>query len=587
MFANTLLYIPLFVSLLSTGIRAADLIRHEALHELPGGWSLHSRAQRDDTVRLSVALRQHGLEALKERLAVVSDPHHADYGKHMTIAQIRAFSTVSDETSDRIVSWLEEGGVETIEQSDAWVHFSTTVDKAESILNCTFSRYAFEGNNPVLRTESYSIPSDLQLEIDFVYPTTQFLHASKNKRVPAIKHVLPRQDMPLNCRAQIVPDCLAAFYNLTYSFSDVNSPSRLGIASFLEQWANQKDLADFVDKYGAYRNHTQYNTDYAVKLVNNGTNPVNGTVGIEAMLDLQYSMSFTGPIPVTFYSTGGRPPALDENGQPESDNGNEPYVEWLEYLLRQESIPQVLSISYTDEEQTVPEAYSRRVCDLFAQVAARGVTILVASGDGGAAGTGRGSECRSNDGQNRRIFLPTFPASCPYVTAVGATAIYNPLEGADYSSGGFSNYFVRPSWQNSQINGYIQGLNGTHDGWYNTSGRGIPDISIIGSRFVVRASGDERPFTGTSASTPVFAAMIALINDRRLRSGKAALGWLNPLLYSEEVQSALTDVTSGSSRSCIVGNEFEPGWDAAPGWDAITGLGVPDFNRLLDVMGQA
>ena len=71
-------------------------------------------------------------------------------------------------------------------------------------------------------------------------------------------------------------------------------------------------------------------------------------------------------------------------------------------------IPQTISISYADDEQTVPLDYAMTVCNLFAQLGTMGTGVLFASGD---FGVGIGS-CLSNDGSDRLQFLPMFPASC-------------------------------------------------------------------------------------------------------------------------------------------------------------------------------
>lgn len=227
---------------------------------------------------------------------------------------------------------------------------------------------------------------------------------------------------------------------------------------------------------------------------------------------------------------------------------NEPYLDWLEYLLSKppSSIPQVLSISYTDTELSVPYSYASHVCTLFARLTSLGISILDASGDGGVAGQDD-YPCTTNNAAHTPEFLPTFPASCPYVTAVGSTS-YFPEQGSDFSSGGFSNYFATPSWQVNATTRYIEGLGGKYEGLYNRSGRGIPDVAAYGSRFETENNNvSSGHHSGTSASTPVFASMVALINDMRLRNGKAVLGWLNPLFYSEGVAAVFNDIVEGNS----------------------------------------
>src|SRR5690606_12523331 len=131
------------------------------------------------------------------------------------------------------------------------------------------------------------------------------------------------------------------------------------------------------------------------------------------------------------------------------------------------------------------------------------------------------------------------------VTAVGAVAQVEPPQVASFSTGGFSNYFGRPAFQDGDVRGYVERL-GTHlQGRYNSSGRAIPDVSAIGTGFAVEWGGGPDSVMGTSAAVPVFASMVALINDARRRKGMGWTGWLNPRLYSEEVRAVLRDVVTG------------------------------------------
>ena len=96
---------------------------------------------------------------------------------------------------------------------------------------------------------------------------------------------------------------------------------------------------------------------------------------------------------------------------------------------------------------------------------------------------------------------------------------------------------------------------------------------------------------GTSAASPVFAAIIALVNDALLKDGKPVLGFLNPFLYSNGL-SGLTDITGGGSVGCngINGQTGQPvpgasiipfaSWNSTVGWDPVTGLGTPNFMKL-------
>jgi tripeptidyl-peptidase-1 len=124
-------------------------------------------------------------------------------------------------------------------------------------------------------------------------------------------------------------------------------------------------------------------------------------------LDVQYAESISYPTPSIYYSTGGSPPFYPDSLTP--TNLNEPYLDWLDFILRQSTIPQTISTSYGDDEQTVPQDYATSVCHLFAQLGARGVSVLFASGDFGVGG----GSCLSNSGDiDSTQFVPIFPASC-------------------------------------------------------------------------------------------------------------------------------------------------------------------------------
>lgn len=592
-FTTALLLGALAVSAGALPSASNDFVVHEAASTVPGHWKYVGPANPSMILPFSLALRQTGIQELKARLDLVSKPEHESFGDHLSREQLRSYQDVSDDTVEAVVGWLRENSIEDFQQDNAWMRFNASVAAVNRLLNCDMSEYRKAGSKALYRAREYSLPQDLVNKVDFVYPVTQFMaKKTKNatsKRAPvSTRAITPRGPMPASCGNNVVPDCVVDLYNLTYIPPDNLSGSQLGIAGFLEQYPNNEYVHSFLADHSPRRNATGYSSDYnfTVESVNGG-NATDAGAGVEAILDVEYSMPFTQPLDVIYYSTGGRGPQIDESGYlvNETVSEDEPWIEFLEYMLAKESIPQVLSISYTDDEQDIPLAYAQKVCDLFMQVAARGVSVLIASGDGGSAGIGH-EECYTNEGVNKTVkFLPTFPVDCPYVTSVGASAIYGTDQAASLSSGGFSDYFARPAWQQDVAESYVSRLNGTHDGFYNASGRGIPDIAAIGSRFLVQAGQYEWTQSGTSASTPVVAAMIALVNDKRLRAGKSALGFLNPILYSANVSSAFFDITQGSSGSCSFGDKFEHGWDAMSGWDPTTGLGTINFPKLLELLG--
>lgn len=182
----------------------------------------------------------------------------------------------------------------------------------------------------------------------------------------------------------------------------------------------------------------------------------------------------------------------------------------------------------------------------------QGVSVVVASGDSGVAGRA-GDDSANGCLGNGKIFSPDFPATCPYITTLGAT--YLPpggLAAKDQevavtrfpSGGGFSNIYPIPDYQSSAVSGYFNNHNppypyysttnnesvGTGGGIYNRIGRGYPDFAAVGDNVLVFTGGAPTLIGGTSASAPVFAAILTRINEERIAAGKTTIGFVNPIL---------------------------------------------------------
>lgn len=332
-----------------------------------------------------------------------------------------------------------------------------------------------------------------------------------------------------------------------------------------------------------------HNIDSIAHITLGGLNLQNSTEdSVEANLDIQYTAGLVGPsIKTEFYSTAGRGSHIPDLDQPSAtDNENEPYMEFFTYLLGLENdkLPSVLSTSYGESEQSVGAPYANKVCDMIGQLGTRGVSVIFSSGD-----TGPGSACQTNDGKNTTRFSPIFPASCPYVTSVGGTFNIQPERAVYFSSGGFSDFWARPAYQEKAVTDYLTRLGDKWDGLYNSSGRGFPDIAAQGLAFRVVDKGVTKPVGGTSASAPVIASIIALLNNARLASGMPVMGFLNPWIYQVGYQG-LNDIVDGGSEGCtgrsIYSNLPSPrvpyaSWNATEAWDPVTGYGTPDFEKLL------
>lgn len=580
---------------------------------VPHSWERRAAADPNELVPLSIALRTRGEERVVDKLMQTSDPDSDEYLQHLTKEEVLDLLKPAPHTRNEVVRWLTHNGVEesSISYSVAGdvLHFTVTVAEASELLGgAVFSKFQRRDTGELsTRTTKYAVPRGLEQHIEFVGGSTTYFPTTEVRRSRA-RVVGPAEDvpdvndqaalrkalmlnppgMPASCNvSQVTSMCLREFYG-TANYTVQTSQSHIGIAGFLGENANYDDLDMFLKKQRpeAYAGHATYNyvTFGGAENVQNRTK-----AGGEANLDIQTVEGVTWPMRTTYYLTGTEPPFHKDAVTPK--NTNEPYLVFLEEMMKLgvEDLPQVLSVSYGDDEQTVPAPYARRACTMFAALGLRGTSVLFASGDEGV-GAGEtkkdADKCVTNDGKNKKTFLPSFPPSCPWITAVGATYKFDPevVTVTNYtfitSGGGFSNHFPRPFYQEHAVHKYLaEEQRGKDAGWFNPLGRAYPDVAAQGSRFVIAVDGEFELISGTSASTPLFASIVALLNDARMAKNKPALGFLNPVLYKRLGRTkGFHDVVSGSAQGC--GDKL--GFEATKGWDPVTGWGTPYFPTLLD-----
>jgi len=177
------------------------------------------------------------------------------------------------------------------------------------------------------------------------------------------------------------------------------------------------------------------------------------------------------------------------------------------------------------------------------------------------------------------MFVPSFPATCPFVTTVGETQGISRETAMQESGGGFSAYFPRPEYQQYPVQAYLNAWGSKYASYFEKSGRAFPDLSSQGNRVTLYDGGNFGITFGTSCAAPAVASLVALLNDHRLRNGRKTLGFLNPLLYSSEAQVGFNDITVGNNPGC--GTD---GFSAKKGWDPVSGLGTINFGKMKGVV---
>lgn len=566
----------------------------ESLAQMPAGWTKVSDANPTEMIRLRIALRQPNLGLFEETLYAVSSPSNPRYGKHLKRDELRDMMKPHEASTATVLKWLQDAGIPQtqVEDDNDWVNVVTSVHNASALLSASFAVYGQEETGvKKIRTLEYSVPEHVREHITMVAPVIRFGQAKPLRSlidsIERAESSIQASDIPspeLNvtaCNKTITPECLRALYKVGSYQAVPTNQSLFGIAGYLEQYASYKMLEEFQSKYAPYT----LDSNFSVVSIKGGLNDQDSAFdSTEANLDMQYGMAMSYKTKIVYYSTAGRGPLVPAPGQSPSDNSNEPYLDFLDFMtkLPDNELPQTLTTSYGEDEQSVPREFAIKVCNMFGALGARGVSVFFSSGDSGPS-----EGCQTNDGKNTTRFLPAFPAACPYVTAVGGTTYVAPETAAKLSGGGFSDIFARPSYQDAAVTKYLGILGDRWEGLYNPAGRGFPDIAAQAYRYHVMDTGQDELIGGTSASSPVVAGIFSLLNNARLQAGKPPMGFLNPWLYETGFQG-LTDIIYGGSRGCSGG----PGngvmvpyasWNATEGWDPATGLGTPLFDKLLEL----
>lgn len=421
------------------------------------------------------------------------------------------------------------------------------------------------------------------------------------------------------CNKLITIDCLRAIYDIPVGKYN-HSGNKLGIA----EWADYlylPDLKIFFENFTSPR----IPSDVVPEFISiDGGKPSNLSVAkaeevLESALDFQTAYSIIWPQQTRLYQSGDSVnvdsvgtfniflDALD-GSYCTYQGGDQPYVDPA-YPDPNEGgytgplqcggapVSNVISVSYDQIEGALPQFYQERQCREWMKLALQGVSVIFASGDSGVANrynSGYNNSCLNSEygyvDTNGTRFSPSFPANCPYITSVGATTLLNSsIYGGEkavaspngplsyYSGGGFSSIFPRPSWQSKAVENYLSKYSPKYgESVFNSSGRAYPDVAALGLNLAAVYLDKAFGVGGTSASAPIFASIINLLNEERLEQGKGPIGFLNPTIYKHP--EMFNDITIGGNPGC--GTE---GFPASPGWDPVTGYGTPKYEKMREI----
>ncbi|HVU57581.1 MAG TPA: S53 family peptidase [Puia sp.] len=481
-------------------------------------------------------------------------------GQRMSRAELEANYGAAPADVEKVRNVLTGLGLTIIEEDPASASMKAggPADIVEDVFGIKLLHYSHDGESYRGRRGNLHVPAELDGIITGVFGLDTRRMVKKCPQRKRSKSLdLSRRKAA--ARSWFFPAELATIYH----FPDGDgSGQTVGILEFGGGYF-EDDLATF-----SQNANISMPTVKTVSVNNTPTDQRDGAEG-EVMLDVEV---VGGVCPATtivvYFST------FDENG----------WISALDTAVHDKENPlSVLSVSWgyaEDAQGAWSEGAIDAINDTLKAAALLGITVCVAAGDDG-------SDDQVGDGHAH----VDFPSSSPYVLAVGGTTLRKSKSGkltevawkdgdglrqdnGGSTGGGVSVHFPRPDWQTVSIQSVNPG---------SIDGRVIPDVAADASAntgYWMVVDGQGGASGGTSASAPLWAALIARINAS-LGAGKQ-VGYLTPLLYQGSTGAGLgatgcKDITSGNNDTASVG-----GYSAGRGYDAVTGWGSPDGAKLLD-----
>ena len=472
--------------------------------------------------------------------------------KPLTREQFRAAYGADPADVEKVEQFANEHGLDIVQSSISQraVRLSGTVVAMQAAFGVQFRSYktpqikqAFRG-----RTGTISVPKELVKVIEGIFGLDNRPQACPHFHVrPIKKGLMPRAD----AAKPMTPPQVAKLYNFP---PNLNGSGQCIAILELGGGFRAKDLTVYFKSLGIKKpNVTAVSVSGGHNEPDGPTKDANG----EVMLDIEVAGAVAPGAKIAVYFA------------PNTDEG---FLGALNAAIH-DSVrnPLVISISWGSAEANWTDQAKSDFDSACADAAAMGITITASAGDHGAPDSDDPAEKRAN---------ADFPASSPNVLACGGTRLIGNATGISSETvwnshdgwatgGGVSEFFALPAYQIG-----VGVPKSSNPG--GKAGRGVPDIcgnADSDTGFIVRVDGSSQVIGGTSAVSPLWAGLVAILNSGRPQP----VGFITPKLYALKSSSnALRDITDGDN-----GVNNVTGYNAMAGWDACTGLGSPHGANLL------
>ncbi len=506
---------------------------------------------------------------LDQLLADQQNPSSPRFHQWLTPEQFGSRFGLSSSDHSKIVAWLSSEGFTVNETGRGrnWIAFSGTAGQVSRALHTPIHRFEARGETHFANTTAPSVPEALA---DMV---GGFLGLN-NFRLKSFAHLVP-PDYNSGSSHYLTPEDYGTIYNIAPLYQSGIDGTGQSIAIVGESDVLLSDIRAFRTRYNFPPNDP--------KMILFGSDPGSNGAQVEGNLDLEWAGAIA-PKATINYVYGSD--ALTAVAVAVSLN-----------------VAPIISISYGSCEVNWRPDYWRAIAQ---QGNAQGITIFSASGDSGAGGCDpQGYLPVANLGRS-----VDFPSVLPEITGVGGTQFVE--GGGTYwassnspNLGSALSYIPEAAWNESGATGLLSGGGGaslyySKPTWQNGPGvpadnaRHVPDVSLSAAGhdgYMVTYSGVNVVVSGTSASAPSMAGIVALLNQYLVTNGfqkQPGLGNINPQLYrlAQSAPSAFHDVTAGDnivrcaqgSPDCLTGSF---GYPAVPAYDMATGLGSVDARNFV------
>ncbi|TVY86452.1 Aorsin, partial [Lachnellula willkommii] len=470
------LVVGVFVCVCEAAPTGVTYSLHEKRSALPKSWVRSNRVEGDSILPVRIGLTQTNLENGYGHLMDVSHPDSPNFGKHWTAEQVHEMFAPSKETVEMVREWLVSTGIEdeSIVHSDnkGWIALNIPASQAEDLFKTEYHEHVHSTSGKVrIGSDEYYVPDHVRVHVDYISPGVKLSAPLKKNKVKRTESKVVHKPGPVKMDPPENPHPWQVL------------PAASGLPADLQDCGRNPQTV------------TLYQVDDDNEALQDG----GFNVFLDA-LDGSYCNS-------TAYGITGDTPGIDPVYPDPAKGGYKGALNCGTFTPTR-----VISVSYGVSEYDAPVNYTKRQCDEFLKLGLQGHTFIWASGDYGVAsfpGDDTDSGCLGHD---QKVYNPSFP-TCPYVTNVGATRLYDTQTvldpesalqadlgpGAELfaSAGGFANYFPVPDYQKTAVSDYFKNHDpglpyytanadatniGAGGGVYNRAGRGFPDVSANGAQ---------------------------------------------------------------------------------------------------------